>query len=48
MPVWEMDVRVGGEYRRRWKNREDGQQFGFFGTFTEVDSPSKLVHDQYY
>lgn len=23
-------------------------QFGFFGTFTEVDVPSKLVHAQYF
>jgi uncharacterized protein YndB with AHSA1/START domain len=48
MPVCDMDVRVGGKYRCQWKSREDGQQFGFFGTFTEVDRPSKLVHEQYY
>src|SRR5690242_20279931 len=35
MPVCDMDVRVGGTYRWRWKNREDGNAFGFFGTFTE-------------
>jgi len=48
MPVCDMDVRVGGRYRWQWKSREDGIQFGFLGTFTEVDGPSKLVHDQYY
>jgi uncharacterized protein YndB with AHSA1/START domain len=48
MPVCEMDVRVGGKYRWQWKSREDGKQFGFFGTFTEVDAPSKLVHEEYY
>lgn len=48
MPVCDMDVRVGGKYRWQWKNREDGQQFGFFGTFTEVDAPSKLTHEQYF
>lgn len=48
MPVCDMDVRVGGTYRWQWKNREDGTQFGFFGTFREVDAPSKLVHDQYF
>jgi uncharacterized protein YndB with AHSA1/START domain len=48
MPVCEMDVRVGGTYRWRWRNLEDGTQFGFFGTFTTVDSPSAIVHDQYY
>ncbi|MGD9981653.1 MAG: SRPBCC domain-containing protein [Hyphomonadaceae bacterium] len=48
MPVREMDVRVGGKYRWRWKNQEDGKQFGFFGAFTEVNAPSKLAHEQYY
>jgi len=48
MPVREMDVRVGGKYRWLWKNQEDGKQFGFFGTFTEVNALAKLVHDQYY
>src|SRR5688572_4015298 len=48
MPVCEMDVRVGGKYRWQWRNREDGNQFGFFGTFTEVTRPSNLVHEEYY
>jgi uncharacterized protein YndB with AHSA1/START domain len=48
MPVCEMDVRVGGKYRWQWKNRESGKQFGFFGTFTEVNAPAKLVHEEFY
>ena len=48
MPVCEMDVRAGGKYRWQWKNREDGTQFGFFGTFTEVDAPSKITHEQFF
>lgn len=48
MPVREMDLRVGGRYRWQWRNRTDGTQFGFFGTFREVTAPSKLVHDQYF
>lgn len=48
MPVCEMDVRVGGKYRWEWKNKEDGKQFGFFGTFKEVDAPAKLVHEEYF
>lgn len=48
MPLCDMDVRVGGSYRWRWKNLDTGQVFGFFGTFVEVDAPSKLVHEQYY
>jgi len=48
MPVCEMDVRVGGTYRWQWKNKDDGKQFGFFGRFTEVNAPTRLVHEQYY
>jgi len=48
LPVCEMDVREGGKYRWRWKSDEDGAEFGFFGTFSEVKAPSKLAHDQYY
>jgi uncharacterized protein YndB with AHSA1/START domain len=48
MPVCDMDVRVGGKYKWQWRSREDGKQMGFFGTFTEVNSPSKLVHEEYY
>jgi len=48
MPVCEMDVRVGGKYRWQWTKREDGKRFGFFGTFTEVSAPGKLVHEEYY
>jgi uncharacterized protein YndB with AHSA1/START domain len=48
MPVCEMDVRVGGSYKWQWKNLEDGGQFGFFGTFSEVNEPSRIVHAQYY
>jgi uncharacterized protein YndB with AHSA1/START domain len=43
-----MDVRVGGKYRWQWRNQEDGKQFGFFGTFTEVDAPSHFTHHEYY
>jgi uncharacterized protein YndB with AHSA1/START domain len=39
---------VGGKYRWQWKSREDGKQFGFFGTFTEVNAPSKLGHNEYF
>ena len=48
MPVRDMDVRVGGKYRWLWKSREDGTQFGFLGTFTEVQAPSQLTHAQYF
>lgn len=46
MPVCEMDVRVGGRYRWRWRNDEDRKEFGFAGTFREVQPASRLVHTQ--
>jgi uncharacterized protein YndB with AHSA1/START domain len=48
MPVCEMDVRDGGKYRWRWRNQEDGKEFGFYGTFKEVKAPSRIVHDEYF
>ncbi len=48
MPICDMDVRVGGKYRWQWKNQEDGKKFGFVGTFTEVNAPTKVTHDQYF
>jgi uncharacterized protein YndB with AHSA1/START domain len=48
MPVCEMDVRVGGKYRWRWRSDADGAEFGFFGEFREVDAPAKLVHTEHF
>jgi uncharacterized protein YndB with AHSA1/START domain len=48
MPVCEMDVRVGGKYRWRWRSDEDGKQFGFSGEFLKVVLHSELVHTQIY
>jgi len=48
MPLCEMDVRVGGRYRWRWRNDENGEEFGFTGTFREVHPPSKLLHTEAY
>ena len=48
MPVCEMDVRVGGRYRWRWRNDEDGNEFGFTGTFREVKPAARLVHSEAY
>ena len=48
MPVCEMDVRVGGRYRWRWRSEKNGSEFGFSGTFREVEPPSKLVHSEAY
>jgi uncharacterized protein YndB with AHSA1/START domain len=48
MPVCEMDVRVGGRYRWRWRSAQDGSEFGFAGTFREVQPGSRLVHTEAY
>ena len=48
MPVCEMDVRVGGGYRWRWRSDQDGSEFGFAGSFREVQPPSRLVHTETY
>lgn len=48
MPICEMDVRPGGLYRWRWRNDEDGKEFGFVGEFREVVLATRLVHTQIY
>jgi uncharacterized protein YndB with AHSA1/START domain len=48
MPVCEMDVRVGGRFRWRWRSDQDGSEFGFTGTFREVQPASRLVHTEAY
>jgi uncharacterized protein YndB with AHSA1/START domain len=48
MPVCEMDVRVGGRFRWLWRSDEKGSEFGFSGTFREVQPPSKIVHTEAY
>ena len=48
MPVCEMEVRVGGKYRWRWRSDTDAKEFGFFGTFREVVPASRLVHTEGY
>jgi uncharacterized protein YndB with AHSA1/START domain len=48
MPVCEMDVRVGGRYRWRWRSEDGGNEFGFSGTFREVEPEKRLVHNERY
>ncbi len=48
MPVCEMDLRVGGPYRWRWRNTEDGKEFGFHGEFRLVEPGSRLVYSEHY
>lgn len=48
MPVCEMDMRVGGTYRWRWRNNENGQEFGFNGDVLEATPHERLVHTQHF
>jgi uncharacterized protein YndB with AHSA1/START domain len=48
MPVCEMDVRVGGNYKWQWRSDEGSEEFGFTGTFREVQPNAKLVHTERY
>src|SRR5262245_1419894 len=48
MPICEMDMRVGGKYRWRWRSDEGGQEFGFTGEVLEVAPHAKIVHTQIY
>ena len=46
MPVCEMDMNVGGQYRWRWRSDENGQEFGFTGEVLEVVPHARIVHTQ--
>lgn len=48
MPVCEMDVRVGGSHRWRWRSERDGSEFGFHGEFLEVSPPGRIAHTELY
>ena len=48
MPVCEMDVRVGGRFQWRWRSEENGSEFGFLGSFRELQPSSKIVHTEAY
>ena len=48
MPVCEMDVRVGGSYRWRWRDDEGTAEFGFSGVFKKVEPGVRLVHTESY
>jgi uncharacterized protein YndB with AHSA1/START domain len=46
MPVCDVDLRVGGEYRHVWRSDADGSEFGFQGRYREIDAPRRLVHTE--
>jgi uncharacterized protein YndB with AHSA1/START domain len=48
MPVCEMDTRVGGAFRWRWRSEDGATEFGFFGEFREVEPGVRTVHTEHY
>lgn len=46
MPVCEMDLRVGGAFRYRWRSEDGATEFGTEGEILEVDPPHRLVHSE--
>lgn len=48
MPVCEMDVRVGGKFRWRWRSDEDGSEFGFHGEFKALTLHTRIVHTEFF
>ncbi len=47
MPVCEIDLRVGGQYRYVWQNADD-RKMGMGGTFKEIVRPSRIVATEAY
>jgi uncharacterized protein YndB with AHSA1/START domain len=43
MPVCEVDLRVGGAYRYRWRSDDDGTEFGSSGEHREVVPFERIV-----
>ncbi|MDQ3809254.1 MAG: SRPBCC domain-containing protein, partial [Chloroflexota bacterium] len=48
MPVCEIDLRVGGQYRYVWRNDVDGREFSIGGEYREVVPPERIVHTERY
>jgi uncharacterized protein YndB with AHSA1/START domain len=43
MPVCEIDLRVGGAYRHRWRSDADGTEFGSSGVYKEIVPYDRIV-----
>ena len=48
MPICDMDVRPGGQYRWGWQSEDGTQSFGFHGTFEAVEPGVRLVHSEHF
>ena len=45
MPLCEIDLRVGGNYRYVWRH-SDGREMGMGGVYREIVAPSRLVNTE--
>ena len=43
MPICDIDLRVGGEYRYVWRNAANGAEMGMGGEFVEIDPPARII-----
>ncbi|HXE75714.1 MAG TPA: SRPBCC family protein [Candidatus Xenobia bacterium] len=46
MPVCEIDLRVGGQYRYVWRRDKDGKEMACGGVFREIAPPERLVNTE--
>ena len=46
MPVCEIDPRVGGAFRYRWRSEAGDREFGTGGLFTEITAPHRWAHTE--
>jgi uncharacterized protein YndB with AHSA1/START domain len=46
MPVCEIDLRVGGAFRYRWRKEDGSSEFGMVGTYREIAAPRRIVNTQ--
>ncbi len=45
LPVCEIDLRVGGEFRYVWRG-PDGAEMGMGGVFREIEPPARIVNTE--
>jgi len=43
MPVFEIDLKVGGKYRYVWRRDKDGTEMGMGGVYREIVAPERIV-----
>jgi uncharacterized protein YndB with AHSA1/START domain len=46
MPVCEVDLRVGGEYRYTWRNDVKNMEMTVRGVYKEIDAPDRIVNTE--